>query len=438
MKSKLNFLGLLIILMISSNYNIIAQSVGISNAEITPDPSSILEMRTNSKGMLTPRMTTAERNNITSPATGLILYNTTTNLFTFYNGNSWVDWVRPAYLSVDAGTAISTSSTSYTVVDQMSKTIAEAGTYSIFFNGQVSIPAASHTYGFNTSTGVSELNSIYDDIMAIPVTDTTHPLVFGSGETLFPGVYDIPGAASIANSLILDGGGDPEALFLIRATGAFNTGAGASVTLVNGASAKNVFWIADGAIGLGAGTTISGTLFSHGSAVAVAANGIVTGRLLTTSGAISSGPGALTLPTGESLIDFKTLSNFIIFTSLGGIANTGASTYTGNIGTNSGAITGFTPEMVTGNIYEAGDSDTIIEDVKHKVTFSLYKNGTLLPNSSRTRTHLKNPSDISLHGISSFAVDDIMDVRWKIDIQDADSKESTVYNRILTLIKVGN
>lgn len=438
MKTKLNLLAILIIVFTFSNNTIGAQSMGISSNAITPDPSSILEMRTTTKGMLTPRMTATERENISTPATGLMLYNTTTNKFNFYNGSSWVVWGSPAYLSVDAGTTLSTSLTSDSPIADMSQTILEAGVYSILFNSQLSIPAAYYTLGFNTSDAVSQLNFIYDDIMAIPVTDATHPLVFGSGEVLFAGVYDIPGAASIAGSLTLDGQGDSEALFLIRATGAFNTGAGVNVTLINGASAKNIFWIADGAIGIGASTQMAGTLFSHGSAVAVGANCIISGRLLTTSGAISFGEGTIAVPTETGLIDFRSLSNFVIFTSLGGIANTGASTYTGDIGTNGGAITTFSTATVNGTIFEQGSSTTVILDVNHEVTFGLYKNGVLLPNSSRTRTHLKNPSDINLQGISSVEVNDTIDVRWRIDTQNADYKAASVHHRILTLIKVGN
>jgi hypothetical protein len=67
------------------------QSMGISNTAITPDASSILEMRTTTKGLLIPRLTTTERNAISTPATGLMIYNTTTNTFNFYNGSSWTD-----------------------------------------------------------------------------------------------------------------------------------------------------------------------------------------------------------------------------------------------------------------------------------------------------------------------------------------------------------
>jgi hypothetical protein len=47
-----------------------------------PDPSAMLEVTGgtgNNKGILPPRLTTAQRNAMTLPATGLMIYNTTTN-----------------------------------------------------------------------------------------------------------------------------------------------------------------------------------------------------------------------------------------------------------------------------------------------------------------------------------------------------------------------
>lgn len=436
MKSQLNLIAAALILLFCSINTIHAQSMGISNAAITPDPSSILEMRTTEKGILIPRMTTAERDNISSPATGLMLYNTITNQYNFYNGSAWVFWGSAAYLSATSGETLSTTSTSDVVITDMTKTALEAGTYSVLFNGQVNIPAADYTTGFSTAVAAEDLNSIYNDIMAIPVTGT-HVLTFGSGETLLPGVYDVAGAASIAGTLTLDGNNETNPVFIIRANaGAFNTAASTNVILTNGATAKNVFWIADGAVGLGANTKISGTLFSHGAAVA-GGSSTINGRLLTTLGAISYGKGELTVPTGNSIVDFRTLSNFVIFTSSGGIANTGLSEYIGDIGTGGGAITGFGTAEVDGIIFESG-STTVVTPINHMATFSLYKNGVLIPYSSRTRTHLNNPSDISLLGISTIEVDDTIDVRMKVDEQPSDSISISVLNRILTLIKVGN
>jgi hypothetical protein len=436
MKSKSKLLAAALFLLLLSSNTIHAQSMGISNVAITPDPSSILEMRTTDRGILIPRMTTVERDGIISPATGLMLYNTNTNQYNFYNGSAWVFWGSAAYLSATSGETLYTTSSEDVVIADMTKTALEAGAYSIFFNGQIRIPPAYYTTGFSTSDAAADLNLIYNDIMAIPAT-SSHALTFGNGETLLPGVYNVAGAASIAGTLTLDGNGDPDALFIVRANaGAFNTAASTIVLLANGATAKNVFWIADGAVGLGSLTNISGTLFSRGAAVA-GADTQINGRLLTTLGAISFGKGTLTLPTGESIIDFRALSDFVIFTSSGGIANTGTSEYNGNIGTGNGAITGFPAATVNGIIFESGSTE-VVTPVNHMVTLSLYKNGVLIPNSSRTRTHLNNPSDISLQGLSSIGVNDIIDVRWRIDDQNTNGIEISVLNRILTLIKVGN
>jgi hypothetical protein len=45
----------------------------------TPDPSSQLDVSSSEKGFLVPRMTTTQRNNISNPANGLLIYNTTDN-----------------------------------------------------------------------------------------------------------------------------------------------------------------------------------------------------------------------------------------------------------------------------------------------------------------------------------------------------------------------
>ncbi|MGE3801702.1 MAG: beta strand repeat-containing protein, partial [Candidatus Kapaibacterium sp.] len=48
--------------------------VGIGT--IAPDPSALFELRSTTKGFLMPRMTSAQRNGINDPATGLMIYNT--------------------------------------------------------------------------------------------------------------------------------------------------------------------------------------------------------------------------------------------------------------------------------------------------------------------------------------------------------------------------
>jgi uncharacterized protein (TIGR02145 family) len=55
----------------------------------TWDASAALEVRSENQGFLPPRMTTAQRDQIQTPAAGLLIYNTTTNAIENYNGTSW-------------------------------------------------------------------------------------------------------------------------------------------------------------------------------------------------------------------------------------------------------------------------------------------------------------------------------------------------------------
>ena len=66
-----------------------AQSVSINNDGSTPHPSAILDIKSNTKGMLLPRTSTTSRIAIANPAKGLILYDTTTSGFWFHNGIVW-------------------------------------------------------------------------------------------------------------------------------------------------------------------------------------------------------------------------------------------------------------------------------------------------------------------------------------------------------------
>ena len=58
--------------------------VGIGTT--SPDPSSVLDVNSNSQGVLLPRLTTIERNGISSPEISLLIYNTTTNQYQYNNG----------------------------------------------------------------------------------------------------------------------------------------------------------------------------------------------------------------------------------------------------------------------------------------------------------------------------------------------------------------
>src|SRR6187455_2783891 len=66
------------------------QSVAINTDGTNADNSALLVIKSNSKGILIPRLTAAEKTAISSPAIGLLIYQTNASAgFYYYNGSSW-------------------------------------------------------------------------------------------------------------------------------------------------------------------------------------------------------------------------------------------------------------------------------------------------------------------------------------------------------------
>jgi hypothetical protein len=65
--------------------------VAVNTDGSSPDGSAMLEIKSTDKGFLPPRMTTAERDAIASPAEGLTIYNTEYNCLQYFKGTLWFD-----------------------------------------------------------------------------------------------------------------------------------------------------------------------------------------------------------------------------------------------------------------------------------------------------------------------------------------------------------
>jgi len=87
-------LTILLTLILGTNL-IFAQSVGINSDGSTPNASAMLDVSSTAKGFLAPRMTAEQKAAITSPATGLLVYQTDAPAGYYYNSGtpaspSWV------------------------------------------------------------------------------------------------------------------------------------------------------------------------------------------------------------------------------------------------------------------------------------------------------------------------------------------------------------
>ncbi|MGB5418620.1 hypothetical protein [Algibacter sp.] len=74
--------SLLFMIIIFSTYSYAQVGIGTTS----PHDSSILHIESTDKGLLIPRLTTAERNAIVTPATGLMVFNTSFDTFEFNSG----------------------------------------------------------------------------------------------------------------------------------------------------------------------------------------------------------------------------------------------------------------------------------------------------------------------------------------------------------------
>ena len=83
-------LSRIFLLLAICSAQLLQAQVGIGTAQ--PEPSAMLDIRANGnhKGLLIPRITAAEKNSITAPAEGLIIYQTDGDAgFYFFNGQDW-------------------------------------------------------------------------------------------------------------------------------------------------------------------------------------------------------------------------------------------------------------------------------------------------------------------------------------------------------------
>ena len=81
---RANLLFTLILLLASSLASHAQVGIGTSS------PNAALDVTSTTQGFLPPRMTTTQRDAISSPAVGLVIFNTTTNCLNFYGG-LWIE-----------------------------------------------------------------------------------------------------------------------------------------------------------------------------------------------------------------------------------------------------------------------------------------------------------------------------------------------------------
>jgi hypothetical protein len=151
----------------------------------------------------------------------------------------------------------------------------------------------------DVSTGIAavDLTILYNYMndMAYDIK-LLYPVQFGNNLVLTPHTYQMDAAAVFTDSLYLNAQGNADAVFVIKINGALSTSTYAKVLLMNGAQAKNVYWLVEGAVEINEYSEFKGTIVANTGAVHLKSDVKLTGRVFATTGAVSTAAVTATIP----------------------------------------------------------------------------------------------------------------------------------------------
>lgn len=147
----------------------------------------------------------------------------------------------------------------------------------------------------------NSLNNLTADI------ELLYPAQFGHNLVLTPHSYLMNSAVTFTDTIILNGTGNEDAVFIIKTKGAFASGVNSRVILKNGTQAKNVYWMVDGAVSIGDNSVFKGTIVANNGAIDLLGGSTLDGRALTTNGSISTTGMTTVLPIPEVEINHENL-----------------------------------------------------------------------------------------------------------------------------------
>lgn len=166
---------------------------------------------------------------------------------------------------------------------------------------QTGFPGSGSVTGNIYNVGDPILTSAMNDVATAYSSFPAGGTVLGTpleNQTLTAGVYASGGAASLDGNLTLDGGGDPNALFIIKINGALTIGATSTshILLTGSAALCNVYWQVGGEFTLTGASDFWGTVIVDG---ALSLNsGTLHGRALSKNGDVNCSAITVTIPTG--------------------------------------------------------------------------------------------------------------------------------------------
>lgn len=175
---------------VTSSFSVFQGQAGLGTTASSPAASAALDISSTTRGLLMPRMTTTQRNAISSPATGLIVYNTTVDSFQYHPssggwqnlgaGSSGPDTLKVVPTPGNLGVLIGSTNNKDTIVldrfvgpksVQLTKNSDSSVTVTLVND---TIPVASYTYGANAAGRLGFYQAPVSGTFVSTLTNTTN------------------------------------------------------------------------------------------------------------------------------------------------------------------------------------------------------------------------------------------------------------------------
>jgi hypothetical protein len=416
MKRKFILYAVILSLAIPSINSIKAQSIAINSDGTIAHSSAILDIKSSTKGMLAPRMTTALRTAIGTPAAGLLVYDTDTNSFWFYNGSAWSNlsasatpgWLLTGNSATNTGTHFIGTSDNQPLHFKVNNGWAgeiHPTTGSIFFG--LNAGRSNTTGQHNTALGTASLTNNLTGNENVAVGDSSLYSQNGTGTNVAVGTHTLfANTSGIANTAV-----GPYALW-DNVDGSFNTAVGVNSLYHNISGTENT------AIGsralqfaIGSGNTATGA-----SALRFNNNGY---------GNTANGYQALYSNTGAS---YNTATGFqALYSNQVGFGNTAygwqalysnhASTGDGDANTAIGVKALFTNTHGIGNIAIGYNADVLLDNLSNATVIGF---NAAVAASNRMQLGNTITTTISTSGGYTIASDGRFKENLQVDVKGLD------------------
>jgi hypothetical protein len=143
------------------------------------------------------------------------------------------------------------------------------------------------------ATAQTDLTAAYNNAAGQPPTTTGLSAI--ANQTLTPGVYNASSSLLVNGTVILDGQGNQNAVFIFQMGSTLTTASASGIELINGAQPCNVFWQVGSSATLGTGSTFAGTILAQAS-ITVTTGDTVAGSMLARTGAVTLDDDTVTAP----------------------------------------------------------------------------------------------------------------------------------------------